>query len=81
MVLPTMLPTDLLPPDTRTVVVPSDFAEALEAAPAALHYFESLPYGRQRPFVRNVEAARTPEARRRRIARTVERLRSEGGAV
>jgi len=42
-----MLPTDLLPPPDRIVVVPSDLADALESAPEALHYFESLPYRRQ----------------------------------
>jgi uncharacterized protein YdeI (YjbR/CyaY-like superfamily) len=76
-----MIPTDLPEPDTtlRIVAVPPDLAAALEAAPEALHYFESLPYGRQRRFVRNVDDARTAAARRRRIARTIERLRSEGG--
>jgi uncharacterized protein YdeI (YjbR/CyaY-like superfamily) len=74
------LDTDTLPePDTgeRVVAVPSDLARALEAAPEALHYFESLPYGRQRRFVRNVDAATTAAGRRRRIERTIERLRSE----
>jgi uncharacterized protein YdeI (YjbR/CyaY-like superfamily) len=72
--------TDTFPePDTRArvVAVPSDLAGALEAAPEALHYFESLPYGRQRRFVRNVDEATTAAGRRRRIERTIERLRSE----
>jgi uncharacterized protein YdeI (YjbR/CyaY-like superfamily) len=76
-----MIPTDL--PEAVTsraaAVVPSDLAAALEAAPEALHYFESLSYGRQRRFVRNVEDATTAEARRRRIASAIERLRTEGG--
>jgi uncharacterized protein YdeI (YjbR/CyaY-like superfamily) len=74
-----MIPTDTLQPaPARIVTVPSDLAGALEAAPAALHYFESLPYGRQRRFVRNIEDARTAAGRRRRIERTIDRLRSEG---
>ena len=65
--------------EPRTAAVPSDLADALESAPEALHYFESLPYGRQHRLVRNVEEAPTAETRRRRIDRTVERLRSEAG--
>jgi Bacteriocin-protection, YdeI or OmpD-Associated/Domain of unknown function (DUF1905) len=60
--------------DPRVVAVPSDLAAALEAAPAALHYFESLTYSRQRWYVLNVEDAKTPETRARRIERAIERL-------
>ena len=76
--LTTMLPTDLQPAPRHIIVVPSDFAHALESAPEALHYFESLPYGRQRRVVAGVEDARTPDARRRRIASAIGRLRTEG---
>lgn len=62
--------------DPRVVVVPSDLAAALEAAPDALHYFESLSYRRQRWFVLNVENARTPETRARRIVNAVTKLRA-----
>ena len=57
------------------VAVPSDLAAALEAAPDALHYFESLSYSRQQWFVLNVEEAKTAETRARRIERAVARLR------
>jgi uncharacterized protein YdeI (YjbR/CyaY-like superfamily) len=73
-----MIPIDLPEPPSRVVAVPSDLVRSLESAPEALHYFESLPYGRQRRFVRNVEAATTASGRRRRIERTIARLRSEG---
>ena len=73
-----MLPIDIEPFDGRVAAVPSDLADALEAAPEALHYFEFLPYGRQRRLVAGVEdGAPAPEARRRRIANAVARLRSE----
>jgi uncharacterized protein YdeI (YjbR/CyaY-like superfamily) len=75
--LTTMIPIDIEPFDGRVVAVPSDLADALDAAPEALHYFEFLPYRRQRRLVAGVEDARTPEARRRRIANAVARLRSE----
>jgi len=65
--------------EPRTVAVPSDLAEALEAAPAALHFFESLSYSRQRWFVLGVEDAKTAETRQRRIANAVEALRADGG--
>jgi hypothetical protein len=64
-----------------TVAVPSDLAAALEDAPEALHFFESLSYGRQRWFVLNVDEARTAETRVHRIARTIERLRAEAGVA
>jgi uncharacterized protein YdeI (YjbR/CyaY-like superfamily) len=77
-----MLPTDFQPTEHRLVVaVPSDFADALESAPEALHYFESLSYGRQRRFVSGVEDARTPEARQRRIGSAIRRLRTEGAVA
>lgn len=80
-----MVPTEHLPqnafPEARVVAVPSDLAGALEAAPAALHYFESLPYGRARRIVRTIEAARTAAGRRRRIAGAIARLHAEGAVV
>jgi uncharacterized protein YdeI (YjbR/CyaY-like superfamily) len=76
--LTTMIPIDIEPNDGRVVTVPSDLADALESAPEALHYFEFLRYGRQRRLVAGIEDARTPEARRRRIANAIARLRSEG---
>jgi uncharacterized protein YdeI (YjbR/CyaY-like superfamily) len=75
-----MLPTDLQPAPRHIIVVPSDFAHALESAPEVLHYFEALPYGRQRRFVAAVEDARTRAARQRRITSAVARLRTEAGA-
>jgi len=57
------------------VAVPSDLAVALDAAPDALHYFEALSYSRQQWCVLNVEDARTPETRRRRIENAIRRLR------
>jgi uncharacterized protein YdeI (YjbR/CyaY-like superfamily) len=79
--LTTVLPTDLQPAPRYVIAVPSDFAHALESAPEALHYFESLPYGRQRRFVAAVEAARTPEARWHGIATAIGRLRTEAAVV
>lgn len=76
-----MLHTDLQPAPRHIIVVPSDFAHALESAPEALHYFESLPSGRQRRFVAAVEDARGPDARRRRIASAIRRLRTEGSVA
>jgi hypothetical protein len=67
--------------EPRTVAVPSDLAGALEAAPEALHYFESLSYSRQRWFVLNVEDAKTAETRARRIGRAIERLRTDAGVA
>ena len=62
--------------DPRVVAVPSDLAAALEAAPEALHYFELLSYSRQQWYVLNVEDAKTPETRARRIERAIARMRA-----
>lgn len=62
--------------------VPAAVVAALEAGrrPLLPHAsrFESLAYGRRRWFTLDVEDAKTPEPRGRRIERAVARLR-EGG--
>jgi beta-lactam-binding protein with PASTA domain len=54
--------------------VPADLEDALAAAPAAREQFWALPPERVDEWVRWVEAARLPRARRRRIAEAVRRL-------
>jgi hypothetical protein len=61
----------------RQVDVPSDFAEALATAPDARRFFDGLSYSQQRWFVLNIEGAKKPETRARRVAEAVQRL-SEG---
>jgi beta-lactam-binding protein with PASTA domain len=54
--------------------VPADLEDALAAAPAARERFWALPPEQVDDWVRWVEAARLPRARRRRIAEAVRRL-------
>jgi beta-lactam-binding protein with PASTA domain len=54
--------------------VPSDLEDALAASPAARERFWSLPPEQVDAWVRYVERARLPGARRRRIGETVRRL-------
>jgi beta-lactam-binding protein with PASTA domain len=54
--------------------VPADLEDALAASPAARERFWALPPERLDDWVRWVERARFPGARRRRIAETVRRL-------
>jgi beta-lactam-binding protein with PASTA domain len=54
--------------------VPADLEDALAAAPAAREQFWALPPERVDDWVRWVEGARLPGARRRRIAEAVRRL-------
>jgi uncharacterized protein YdeI (YjbR/CyaY-like superfamily) len=63
----------------RQVEVPPDFAEALAAAPAAKRFFEGLSYSQQRWFVLNIQDAKTPETRARRVAGAVQRLNEGRG--
>jgi hypothetical protein len=66
--------------EPREVVVPPDFAAALDADPEARRFFDGLSYSNRRRFVLSIEDAKTEETRRRRIVGAVERLR-EGRAL
>jgi serine/threonine-protein kinase len=54
--------------------VPSDLEDALAANPAARERFWSMPAERKDQWVRWIERARLPRARRRRIAETIRRF-------
>jgi len=60
--------------EPREVVVPRDFAEALDADPDARRFFDGLSYSNKRRFVLSIEDAKTVETRQRRIAGAVRRL-------
>ncbi|MEP7054122.1 MAG: YdeI/OmpD-associated family protein [Actinomycetota bacterium] len=55
----------------REVDVPSDFAAALASNPAAETFFSTLSNSLQRYHIDNVNGAKTPETRRRRIDRAL----------
>lgn len=55
----------------RVVDVPADFSAALESDEAARQFFDSLSNSLQRYHVDNVNAAKTPETRERRISKAV----------
>jgi hypothetical protein len=59
----------------REVAVPSDLADALEAEPAALRFFEGLSYSQQRWFVLSVEGATQADTRQRRVVKAVTMLK------
>jgi beta-lactam-binding protein with PASTA domain len=61
--------------------VPADLEDALAAAPAAREQFWALPSEQVDEWVRWVEAARVPRARRRRIAEAVRRLGTRPAAA
>jgi hypothetical protein len=65
--------------EVREVVVPVDFAAALDAEPEARRFFESRNYSERRWFVLGIEDAKTPETRARRIEKAVDRLRESRG--
>jgi len=58
----------------RTVEVPDDLAAALTAASGALEAFDALAPSARKAHVANVESAKTPDTRERRIAAIVTRL-------
>lgn len=59
----------------RDVVVPADFAAALDAEPAARRTFDALSNSNKKWHVLNVEGAKTDETRQRRIEKSVATLR------
>jgi len=65
--------------EPRVVVVPPDFAAALDAEPSARRRFDALSYSSQRGFVDPIEAAKSDETRQRRIDKSIEKLRESGG--
>jgi hypothetical protein len=60
----------------RTVEVPSDLAAALEADPAVRKTFAGLSHTHRKEYVRWIEDAKRDETRARRIAKSVELLRT-----
>lgn len=62
--------------EPRQVVVPDDLAAALAEAGLS-EVFGKLSYSHQREYVTWIDEAKRPETRARRVAGTVERLRTE----
>jgi uncharacterized protein YdeI (YjbR/CyaY-like superfamily) len=56
------------------VAIPDDLAAALAAQPGATAALERLSYTLRKEYVRQVESAKAPETRARRIAGIVARL-------
>lgn len=56
----------------RDIAMPDDLAAALAAHPDAQTFFASLSNSLQRYHVGNVESAKTPETRERRITKAIE---------
>jgi len=59
----------------RTITVPDDLAAALDAEPAARRTFDGLSYSLKRFWVEPIEAAKSAEARQRRIDKAIATLR------
>ena len=65
--------------EVREVAIPADFASALARNAGAKKFFDGLNYSNKRRLVTAIETIKSPEARERRIGKTVEQL-SEGRA-
>jgi hypothetical protein len=59
----------------REVAVPADFAQALDAEPAAKQTFDGLSNSNKGWHVSAIEGAKTDETRQRRIRKSIETLR------
>ena len=58
----------------REVSLPADFALALDRDPAAKRTFDGLSYSMQNYHVQQIEGAKTPETRQRRIEKSIATL-------
>jgi hypothetical protein len=58
----------------REVVVPADFAAALDERPDARRTFEKLSYSHKRQHVLAIDDAKTAETRQRRISKSIDML-------
>ena len=65
--------------DVREVDRAPDFTDALNASPRALAELNTLSYSRQRWFALNIEAAKTPATRARRVDQAIRALESDDG--
>ncbi len=64
--------------EPRSVEVPSDLLEALGKA-GSKETFDALAFSKRKEFVRQVEDAKTPETRARRITKIIETLDGQKG--
>ena len=62
--------------EPREVLVPPDFADALDRDAQARRFFDGLSYSNRLRYVLSIEGAKSDETRQRRIARSVEALRA-----
>ena len=62
----------------RTVIEPTDLAEALSSCPDTRASFDRLPFGLRQKHVTAIEDARSAAVRERRISKLVTVLKSGG---
>lgn len=62
--------------DPREVVEPEDLTRALDADPPARAAYDALSHSRKRVLVLDIESAKKPETRHRRITKALETLRT-----
>ena len=60
--------------EPRTAEIPADLAAGMAKKTGAAAAFDALPYSARKELVRQVESAKAPETRMRRIAGIVEKL-------
>lgn len=64
----------------REVIVPLDFADALDRDPDVRQSFERSSFTQRRELVESIEGAKTAETRQRRITKAIETLRTGNAA-
>jgi Bacteriocin-protection, YdeI or OmpD-Associated/Domain of unknown function (DUF1905) len=67
--------------EPRVVVEPADFARALDSDPVARAAYDHLAYSHKRRHVHDIESAKKPETRTRRIEKAVAMLSKQESAT
>lgn len=60
--------------EPRVVILPPDLEAQFNMNPAARKAFTKLSFSHQREYVQDIEAAKKPETRQRRVLKTIENL-------
>ena len=63
--------------EPREIIVPPDFAKALDRDKAAKEFFSQLSYSNKLRHVLSIEGAKTAETRQRRITKAISMLRED----
>jgi uncharacterized protein YdeI (YjbR/CyaY-like superfamily) len=70
------VPAEIIEREPRDVIVPSDFAAALDNDAAARAAFDKMPNSHKQRWILSITSAKAPETRERRVTKAIEAIRA-----